>query len=133
MAGVKGMKGGGGKRPGAGRKPSPKILMPEVAAPPTDDATDNATPVIEIQRSDEPASLAFLRAVIEHPGVDVRLRLEAAKALAPYEAVRKDAAGKRKDAADAAKKAGTGKFAPSAPPRSATVLPFQPKNDGDRE
>lgn len=119
----------GGYRTGAGRPRGVKNGSGKQAAKPPADVTDKAPLTIEIQQGGEPASLAFLRAVMLHPEVDVRIRIDAAKALLPYDAVRKDAAGKRKDAEETAKKAGTGKFAPSAPPRTASVLPFPPKPD----
>ncbi|MBS4097966.1 MAG: hypothetical protein KGZ83_14135 [Sulfuricella sp.] len=107
------------------------MLLTATPAPQTDDA--DKAPVIEIPQDGEPASLAFLRSVMHHPDLDVRIRMEAAKTLAPYEATRKGDVGKRKDAADAAKKAGTGKFAPSLPPRTASVLPFPPQDSTERE
>lgn len=62
MAGVKGMKGGGGARPGAGRKP-PAPKKRRAARYQTQDPDD------------------FLRAVMADPGADFKDRMAAALAL----------------------------------------------------
>lgn len=74
MAGVKGKSGGpransGGARPGAGRPkkaPSPAPAGSPLAAP------------VEKQQDDPQA---FLRSVMKDPGADLKLRIDAAKAL----------------------------------------------------
>ena len=104
MAGVKGRSGGA--RPGAGRKKEPPVLLADTSV----DAP--STPV-----SSEPDSLRVLRAITNNTSLDAKLRLDAAKALAPYEAPRKGEGGKKEERQGAAKKAGTGRFAPAAPPR----------------
>ena len=58
---------------------------------------------------------AFLLAVMNDPGSDAKLRIDAAKALMPYMHKRLGEAGKKEEAADAAKKAGN-KFAVQPPP-----------------
>lgn len=93
MAGMKGRSGGaransGGTRPGAGRPPKPPVLL-------------------DMGQHDDPK--AFLLAVMSHAGVDMRLRIDAAKCLLRY-------AGKKAQAADAAKRAGQGKYAAAKPP-----------------
>lgn len=99
MAGKPGRSGGsrpntGGARPGAGRRPTPPTFM-EVA--PTDDP------------------LAFLRSVMQNDAADMKLRLDAAKAIMPFVHNRADTA-KKPQAQEAAKKASSGRFGPSAPP-----------------
>ncbi len=91
----------GGKRPGAGRPKKKPVLMPPL--PPDD--------------TDEPESLRQLRAIMRDDSLDARLRLDAARALAPFEAVRKGEVGKKTGQADAAKLAAVGKFAPGQPPK----------------
>lgn len=102
MAGVKGRSGGprknsGGVRPGAGRKPKPP---PVISA--------------DLPKDDDPR--IFLTALMNDPLADARLRLDAAKALLPYIAQKPGEVGKKEERAQAAKKAGRGKFAPVAPP-----------------
>ena len=106
MSGMKGRSGGA--RPGAGRKKKPPVLLTN--EPPAKDG--------------EPDSLRVLRAVANDASIDIRLRIDAAKALAPYEAMRKGEGGKKEQRQDAAKKVGTGRFAPAAPPRVGAVLPM---------
>lgn len=94
MAGVKGMKGGGGARPGAGRKPK----QPEP---------------VDIPESGDP--MVFLLAVMDDESADQRVRADAAKALLPYMHPKIGEGGK-KEAKDRAAKAVGGKFAPAATP-----------------
>lgn len=108
MAGKKGRSGGarkgtGGARPGAGRKPKIVVLVPELPKAPAVDA--------------EPESIRFFRHVIAMTEVDVRIRLDAAKALAPFEAQKTGEVGKKDSKKSAAAKVAAGKFAPAAPPR----------------
>lgn len=87
----------GGKRAGAGRKAA-KIRG--VAA-------------------DDPK--VFLKAVMNDTESSARLRIDAAKALLPYEHAKAGASGKKDAAAEAAKAASAGKFKPAAPPRLSVV------------
>ena len=100
MAGKPGMKGGGGARPGAGRKKKPPVLL---AAEP-------------VAVAGEPDSIRVLRAITNDVSLDLKLRLDAAKALAPYEAARKGEGGKKEERQGAAKRASIGRYAPAAPP-----------------
>lgn len=110
MAGKPGMKGGGGKRPGAGRKPAAPVFMVSVQA------GEQKSP------DDEPDSIRVMREIVKDSTIDVRVRLDAAKALAPYEMARKGEAGKKDERQQAAKKVSAGKFAPTeAPPRLRAV------------
>lgn len=106
----------GGKRPGAGRKKKPPVLLADA---PVNTPVNTPRPAVG-----EPDSLRVLRAIATNTSIDLKMRLEAAKALAPYEAVRKGEGGKKDERKDAAKKAGTGRFAPAAPPRMGVVLPM---------
>ena len=99
MAGKPGMKGGGGARAGAGRKPQPKEEKLTLAT------NGHQTP------------LEFLLSVMNDNDVDDKLRLDAAKTAAQYCHPKKGEGGKKDERQDAADKARTGKFAPSAPPR----------------
>lgn len=58
----------------------------------------------------------FLKALMNDPEEDMRLRTDAAKTLMPFFHARKDAAGK-KDAKQAAAESVASRFAPAAPPR----------------
>lgn len=95
MAGVKGRSGGA--RPGAGRpKKEPVKLELNVIY-------------------DEPDK--FLKAVMNDSGTEAKLRIDAAKALLSAQVRRAENGGKKEAKAAAAKTAGAGKFAASAPPR----------------
>lgn len=90
------MKGGGGKRPGAGRKPKP-------------------IQIVEQSGSNDP--LQFLTDQMNNTGLDARLRIDAAKALMPFVHHKKGEGGKKDERLDAAKKVASGKFGAFAPPR----------------
>lgn len=98
MAGVKGMKGGGGKRQGAGRPPNP--------------------PVTSVAEGGE--AEAFLRELIADKSADARLRLEAAKALIAYQKPKMGEAGK-KDAKKEAAQAASARFSIPTPPKLTLV------------
>lgn len=96
MAGIAGKSGG--KRAGAGRKPAPK--PPEVPTTPNDEADP----------------LSFLTAVMQGKLQCSPVQLRAAIAAVQYTHTKKGDSGKKEDQADAAVKAGAGKFASAAPP-----------------
>ncbi len=98
MAGQKGRSGGA--REGAGRPCKPLETL------------DLGMPL-----GDGWNPLEFLLALMHCPTADTRLRLDAAKAAAPYCHARVSAAGKKEQKQSAAKVAGAGKFAPGAPPK----------------
>jgi phage terminase small subunit len=100
MAGVKGQKGGGGKREGAGRKPAP-IVAPE----PANDSLD------------------FLRGVMNDVSQKPELRVRAAITIAQYEHAKPGEGGKKESRAEAAKFAGEGKFGAGGPPRLVSIRP----------
>jgi|SRR5690625_315817 len=58
----------------------------------------------------------FLKAVMNDDSEDLRFRIDAAKTLMPYEHERKSEGGKKEAKQAAAKKAASGRLAPSAPP-----------------
>jgi phage terminase small subunit len=95
MAGKPGMKGGGGARPGAGRKPAKPVLL---ALPATNDP------------------LVFLRLVMSDNAADMKLRLAAAIAIMPF-VHSKAEIGKKDHAQVAAQQAGAGRFGAASPPR----------------
>lgn len=99
MAGKLGMKGGGGARPDAGRKPKPE--------------EDKRT----IASGGKQTPLEFLLGVMNDNMIEDRLRIDAAKTAAQYVHPKIGESGKKDEKQDAAKKASTGKFGPSAPPR----------------
>ena len=99
MAGKPGMKGGGGARPGAGRKPQ--------------DKEENLT----IATNGKQTPLEFLLSVMNDNEIEDRLRIDAAKTAAQYVHHKAGEGGKKEELQDAAKKAGAGKFGASAPPR----------------
>lgn len=99
MAGKPGMKGGGGYRPGAGRKPQPKEEKLTIAT------NGKQTP------------LEFLLSVMNDNEIEDRLRIDAAKTAAQYCHLKKGDGGIKDEKQEAAKKAGAGKFAAAAAPR----------------
>lgn len=112
MAGVKGRSGGA--RPNSGPKPKePKklvIAVPEAVSP---------APTVEIPQR---VTLAhtdpklFLLALMNNLEADVKLRVDAAKALMPFMHTKLGEGGKKEQQQDAAKKV-AGKFSVAAPPR----------------
>lgn len=112
MAGVKGMKGGGGYRPGAGRKPKPKvvhqvaetILVPEPAEvpEPIDGKPNMLDLLINIALGRVDANAQQVRAAI---------------AAVQYTHTKTHDGGKKEAVAERAKKASAGRFAPKAPPK----------------
>lgn len=129
MAGVKGRSGGarvntGGARPGAGRpRKNPEFSVggdrlnkSRAKAfkldPPATSGAPSETPVQTTYNK----ALTYLMYVVNDPETDPRLRVRAAVAAAQYQQVKAGDGGKREGQADAAKKAGGGKFAPAAPP-----------------
>ena len=93
------MKGGGGARPGSGRKPQPKEDKQTIAT------GGNMTP------------LEFLLSVMNDNGIEDRLRIDAAKTAAQYCHLKKGDGGVKDEKAEKAKAAAAGKFSASAPPR----------------
>lgn len=99
MAGKPGMKGGGGARPGSGRKPQPKEEK------------------LTIATSGSQSPLEFLLSVMNDNEIDDRLRIDAAKTAAQYCHLKKGDGGIKDEKAEKARVAGAGKFGASAPPR----------------
>lgn len=95
MAGVKGKSGGA--RPGAGRKPKPQPEVQKLSA-----SLD---------------MLSMLQQVALGQVQATPLQVRAAIAAVQYTHTKKLDGGKKDEAADKAKKASTGKFAASAPPK----------------
>lgn len=103
MAGVPGKSGGrrantGGARKGAGRKKK-----------------ESSNSGIDIQKQDDPKK--FLILVMNNSKLEMRLRVDAAKSLMPFTYVKKGEGGIKGSRLEAAQKAGSGKFAPSKPPK----------------
>lgn len=101
MAGVKGMKGGGGARPGAGRKPKPETAVP--------------SPVVIEQGERDMLKLLqdVALGLIEATPIQVR----AAIAAVQYTHTKRADSGKKEEQAEKAKKVAGGKFAAAAPPK----------------
>ena len=102
MAGKIGMKGGGGKRPGAGRPPAQREKQ--------EDKFTLATP-------GDQTPLEFLLTVMNDNEVEDKLRIAAATTAAQYVHAKKGEGGKKEAEADAAKKVAGGKFAAATPPK----------------
>ena len=101
MAGVKGKSGGarpntGGARAGAGRKKKEA---------PTVDISSNGDPKV------------FLTDLMNSPEADVRMRVDAAKALMPFVHQKLGEGGKKEALDDKAKKASVGRFVVKLPPK----------------
>lgn len=102
MAGIPGMKtgggarpGNGGARPGAGRKKKEPVKIEGI------ETTDPKR---------------FLLEVMSSQTLDARLRIDAAKALLPYMYQRKGETGKKYEQQERAGKVSSGRFAASPPP-----------------
>ena len=100
MAGKPGKSGG--VRPGAGRKPAEAVKL-SIPVPVTE----------SLQHKD---AKMFLMALMNDLEADIKIRADAAKALLPFQHAKVEA-GVKDAKADAAKKAGAGKFGASAPPK----------------
>lgn len=102
MAGKKGRSGGpransGGARPGAGRKPkAPELNLSELLL-----TTDPQK---------------FLQGVMNDMQTDIKVRVDAAKALMPYEYAKKATGKKDQQKSAAEQAAGGGRFGPAKPP-----------------
>ena len=107
--------GWGGKRKGAGRKPKHEGALEAPADAPQDDAPKG----LNVPQGKEP--LEFLRAVMDDPLADPKLRVRAAIAAAQYVHAKKGEGGKKDERQAAAEKAGKGKFAPPTGPKLAFV------------
>ena len=96
--------GSGGKRPGAGRPKGTKAEKPDTIIPDTTEMTM--------------APLDFMLMVMNDVTASPSLRIRMAIAAAPFVHLRKGVVGTGKKAQrqERAKKAGSGKFASSAPP-----------------
>ena len=95
------MKGGGGARPGAGRKPK------------------EVKPITVMCAEKDPKE--FLIAIMMDQEADPKARIDAAKSLMPYTHVKLGEGGKKDEKARAAQAAGAGKFAAAPPPKLALV------------
>ena len=112
--------GRGGYRPGAGRKPSPKMVLGTAAT--KIEARMNQKAATDVGGNDKPAASyedpkEFLLALMNDPDADVRLRSDAAKALMPFAHHKLGEGGKKEQKQAEAKKAATGKFSAAAPPK----------------
>ena len=111
----------GGYRPGAGRPRKSGKRSGEVekqkASPDVPDAPDD----LPVSPTENRTPLEFMLAVMNDPGQPPNRRDRMAIAAAPFMHPRAGEAGKKEEQAERAKRAGAGKFAPSAPPKAATV------------
>lgn len=114
MAGIKGMKGGGGSRPGAGRKKKNAVSV-EMEPQPHGGALkrEHAEPVL-IAECD---MLTMLKNVALGKTEATALQVRAAIAAVQYTHTKRADGGKKEERDEAAKKAGGGKFASAAPPK----------------
>ena len=99
MAGKPGKSGGA--RPGAGRKPAETVLL------------SIPVPITENLAHKDPK--VFLMALMNDLEADIKIRADAAKSLLPFMHAKVEA-GVKDAKAEAAKKAGAGKFGAAAPP-----------------
>jgi len=86
-----------------------------VAGPRASPAPGPGDDAIEIPPTEDPVE--FLTKVMNEPAADLRLRIDAAKAMLPFKHKKLGEGGKKDLKADAAKTAGGGKFSPTAPPK----------------
>ena len=116
MAGVKGRSGGA--RPNSGPKPrvAGAVAAPDVTVPAAPkNAVEQALASIGSIPAADPRS--FLLAVMANPTIDGRFRIDAAKALMPYEYPKMGEHGKKTAKQDGAHKVAAGRYAPTAPPK----------------
>lgn len=93
--------------------PAPKdVTKPTTAKKPAPSDSDAGS---DYEYTVDPES--FLTAAMNDPGLDVRMRIDSAKALMPYKHQKLGEGGKKDQKQDAAKTAAKGKFAPSVAPR----------------
>jgi phage terminase small subunit len=111
----------GGYRPGAGRKPAPKVTL-KIAAPDfetaqiqSDAPADIPPPLVDVLSHKDPK--VFLLALMNDPGADVKLRADAAKSLMPFMHLKLGEGGKKDQKQTEAQKAASGKFSAAAPPK----------------
>jgi phage terminase small subunit len=116
----------GGYRPGAGRPRGTKNGTGKQAA----EEVVMTPPVNTEYRFKN--GLDFLIFVMNDTTCSTVQRIDAAKAIAPFLNVKKGALGKKEQQGEAAAKVGTGKYAPSAPPRMASVHQLPVKEIPDR-
>lgn len=114
MAGKPGMKGGGGKREGAGRKKAEPVKL-SVQVPKVDDSA-NLIEVDKLTLAHKDPKI-FLLALMNDLEADIKLRADAAKSLMPFMHMKKGEGGIKDARQDAAKKAAVGKFGAAAPPK----------------
>ena len=97
--------GRGGYRPGAGRKPKPKT--------PEDFAVASGG-LVSVEPDTDP--LVMLQRIMTNEGIDIKLRVEAMKAMLPYTHFKKGEGGKKDQRQTDAEKVAGGKFATAATP-----------------
>jgi|SRR5688572_4592780 phage terminase small subunit len=107
----------GGYRPGAGRPRKGEKRSEKV---PVQKANEEQADV-PVNPTEDRTPLEFMLAVMNDTQQPPNRRDRMAIAAAPFMHPRAGEAGKKEEQAERAKRAGAGKFAPSAPPRAATV------------
>jgi len=85
------------------------------SAPKGAPAPGPADDAIDIPPTADPVE--FLTKVMNEPAADLRLRIDAAKAMLPFKHKKLGEGGKKDEDANKAKQAGAGKFAAAAPPK----------------
>lgn len=99
----------GGSRPGAGRPKGVKTLKDDRESIPAD--------IRSAARSAKLSPLDYMLAVMNDDAADDARRDRMAQAAAPFVHARAGEGGKKEGAADKAKAATQGRFAPKAPPK----------------
>src|SRR5687767_6713638 len=113
----------GGYRPGAGRPRKAGKRSGETSKPAVRDTPDaqDAPDDVPVNPTESRTPLEFMLAVMNDPGQSPNRRDRMAIAAAPFIHERAGEKGKKEEKAEAAKRAGTGKFAPAAPPKAVLV------------
>lgn len=114
MAGVKGMKGGGGSRPGSGRKKKNAVSVEMEPQPHGGALKRERSESVPIAECD---MLTILMNVALGKTEATALQVRAAIAAVQYTHTKRADGGKKEEKQDAAKKANSGKFAASSPPK----------------
>ncbi len=114
MAGTKGMKGGGGSRPGAGRKKKSAVSVEMEPQPHGGELRRERAEPVQIAECD---MLKMLQDVALGRVDATALQVRAAIAAVQYTHTKRSDGGKKEDQADKARNVAGGKFSSSSPPK----------------
>jgi len=106
----------GGYRPGAGRPPGTKSSKKKTAKKTHGKKPSIPSDILADAKAEKLDPLEYMLKVMNDPNADPARRDRMAVAAAPFVHPRVAEKGKKSEREDRAKKAGSGRFAPAAPP-----------------